>query len=47
MGHLDDGERAKILGLNCARVFKFPIPDRYHRHRDAADVAAHSTSAQS
>jgi predicted TIM-barrel fold metal-dependent hydrolase len=47
MGHLDDGERAKILGLNCARVFKLPIPDRYHRHRDAADVAAHSTSAQS
>ncbi len=37
MGKLDDGERAKVLGLNAARVFKFAIPARY---RDFADVAA-------
>jgi predicted TIM-barrel fold metal-dependent hydrolase len=45
MGHLDDGERAKILGLNCARVFKLPIPDRYHGHRDTADVAARGVAS--
>jgi predicted TIM-barrel fold metal-dependent hydrolase len=28
MGHLDDGERAKILGLNAARLFKFDVPER-------------------
>ena len=37
MGGLDDGERAKVLGLNAARIFKFDIPQRY---RDFADVAA-------
>jgi predicted TIM-barrel fold metal-dependent hydrolase len=37
MGGLDDGERAKVLGLNAARVFKFDIPQRY---RNFADVAA-------
>jgi hypothetical protein len=40
MGHLDDGERAKILGLNSARIFRFPIPARYLGHADAATVAA-------
>ncbi|MYG14644.1 MAG: amidohydrolase [Gammaproteobacteria bacterium] len=40
MGHLDDGERAKILGLNAARIFKFDIPERYLNHSDAAEVAA-------
>ncbi len=29
MGHFDDSERAKILGLNAARIFKFDIPERY------------------
>ncbi|MYA82566.1 MAG: amidohydrolase [Acidimicrobiales bacterium] len=39
MSHLDDGERAKILGLNAARVFGFEIPERYLGHPDAAAVA--------
>jgi predicted TIM-barrel fold metal-dependent hydrolase len=29
MGNLDDVERAKILGLNAARIFKFEVPARY------------------
>ncbi len=29
MGGLDDDERARILGLNAARVFDFEIPERY------------------
>ena len=29
MSKLDDDERGKILGLNCARIFKFDIPQRY------------------
>ena len=28
MGHLHEGERAQILGLNAARVFKFDVPSR-------------------
>jgi len=36
MGSLTDTERAKILGLNSARIFRFPIPARYQRHGDAA-----------
>ena len=40
MGQLDDGERAKILGLNAARVFRFPIPQRYLDQPDAAALAA-------
>ena len=40
MSHLDDGERAKILGLNSARIFRFDIPERYLHHSDAAAVAA-------
>ncbi len=39
MGDLTDGERAKILGLNTARIFKFPVPERYRNHDDAALVA--------
>ncbi|MCY3584897.1 MAG: amidohydrolase family protein [Acidimicrobiaceae bacterium] len=39
MSHLDDGERAKILGLNAARIFGFEIPERYLGHPDAAAVA--------
>jgi predicted TIM-barrel fold metal-dependent hydrolase len=26
MGHLDDEQRARILGLNAARIFKIPMP---------------------
>lgn len=40
MGSLTDPERAKILGLNAARLFKFPIPERYRDFADCADVAA-------
>ena len=29
MGMLNDEERTKILGLNSARIFGFPIPDKY------------------
>jgi predicted TIM-barrel fold metal-dependent hydrolase len=29
MGNLTDDERAKILGLNAARVFKFEVPARF------------------
>lgn len=39
MGHLTDGERAKILGLNAARIFKFDIPERYLNHEDARVVS--------
>ena len=34
MGQLTDAERAKILGLNAARIFRFPIPARYHHQAD-------------
>lgn len=40
MGHLTDAERAKILGLNTARIFGVPVPDRFLGHDDAATVAA-------
>ena len=40
MDGLTDGERAKILGLNSARIFGFDIPRRYLGHTDAAAVAA-------
>ena len=29
-------ERAKVLGLNAARVFGFQVPERYTGHADAA-----------
>lgn len=40
MMHLSDGERAKILGLNSARIFKFPIPKRYLNQPDVAAQAS-------
>ncbi len=40
MSDLTDGERARILGLNAARIFKFPIPERFRNHDDAARIAA-------
>ena len=40
MGHLNDAERAKILGLNAARIFRFDVPARYLGHADAAQAAA-------
>jgi predicted TIM-barrel fold metal-dependent hydrolase len=40
MGDLDDSERARILGLNMARIFRLPIPDRYLDHDDAAATQA-------
>ncbi len=40
MVNLSDEERAKILGLNSARIFKLPIPERYTSQSDAAAVAA-------
>ncbi len=39
MGHLNDAERAKILGLNAGRIFRFDIPSRYLGHADAAQAA--------
>jgi predicted TIM-barrel fold metal-dependent hydrolase len=39
MGHLDDGERARILGLNAARLWNLEIPERYLNHADVARVA--------
>ncbi len=38
MGHLEDKDRAKILGLNAARIFGFEIPQRYLNHPDAAAI---------
>ena len=32
MHDLSDAERAKILGLNAARVFKFDMPARYREY---------------
>ena len=29
MGHLKEETRAHLLGLNAARLFKFPVPERY------------------
>jgi predicted TIM-barrel fold metal-dependent hydrolase len=40
MGQLDDAERARILGLNSAEIFKLPIPKRYLGHDDARASAA-------
>ena len=39
MVNLDDAERARILGLNSAEIFRFPIPQRFLGHADAAGVA--------
>jgi hypothetical protein len=40
MSDLDDGERAKILGLNMASIFRLPIPERYLDHADAVATQA-------
>lgn len=39
MGGLGDGERASVLGLNAARIFKYQIPERYRDFPDCAAVA--------
>ena len=39
MGELSDPERAKVLGLNAARIFKFDIPARYRAVTDVGAVA--------
>ncbi len=39
MSGLTDEERAKILGLNSARIFKVDVPERFRNHADAATVA--------
>ena len=40
MAQLTDAERAKILGLNAARVFRFPVPERYLGQPDVAALHA-------
>jgi predicted TIM-barrel fold metal-dependent hydrolase len=35
MGHLSDGARAKILGLNSAKMFKFDVESLLSRRRTA------------
>ncbi len=42
MGQLADSERAAVLGLNAARIFKFEVPARYRDFADAAEVASHA-----
>lgn len=39
MGGLTDQQRAKVLGLNAARIFKFDLPQRY-RESDAGAARA-------
>ena len=39
MNRLSDDERAKLLGLNAARVFGFEIPQSYHAFPDCEAVA--------
>lgn len=45
MQNLDDGERARILGLNAARVFRFEIPERYRNYPDARAAASKTGGA--
>ena len=40
MAGLSDTERAQVLGLNAARIFKYAIPARYHGYADYAVQAA-------
>jgi predicted TIM-barrel fold metal-dependent hydrolase len=47
MINLDDAERAQILGLNSARIFNIPIPERYHKQRDVADQHSKQAPNQS
>jgi predicted TIM-barrel fold metal-dependent hydrolase len=44
MRNLTDDERSRILGLNSARIFRFPIPERYLGHVDAAKAAKSARS---
>jgi len=37
MGRLNDDERAKILGLNAARIFKFDVDALLRRRSIPAD----------
>ena len=39
MQQLTDAERAKVLGLNAARVFKIPIPDKYKTQEDVRELS--------
>lgn len=39
MTQINDAERAKILGLNAARVFGFSIPEKYQNFDDVKSVA--------
>ena len=39
MGELTDTDRAKVLGLNAVRIFKFAIPERYRQFADVDAVA--------
>ncbi len=36
MAQLTDTERARILGLNAVRIFRFPVPERYMNQPDVA-----------
>jgi predicted TIM-barrel fold metal-dependent hydrolase len=45
MGHLTDAERARILGLNTAEIFKLPIPEQYLGHDDVAASAKKISAA--
>ncbi len=40
MGGLTDAERAKILGLNAAKLFKIPVPERFRTFPDADATAS-------
>ena len=37
MSHMNDEQRAKILGLNAKRIFKFDLPDYPNRQSGTAD----------
>ena len=40
MGNLTDVDRAKILGLNAAEVFRIPIPEQFMDQPDVAVVGS-------
>lgn len=44
MSQLTDAQRGKILGLNAARIFRFPIPERYHSQADVKEFLAGQSS---
>jgi hypothetical protein len=41
MGHLSDAARAKILGLNAAKMFKFEVELLLQRRRSVSASAQH------